>query len=596
MSAARVGRGLAVLGVSIGYLTYLFRPFQPAFWDTGMGDWMDPYFINYLLEHWYQSLASFHDPASPPMYYPVRHTLGYSHALILYVPFYVAFRLFSHPFVAYSLTLAAVMETGIICLYLLLRRRFHLSFLESLLLTVFFCTSHNVVNGGVSVWSQRASVFLISPILYLWALSSSRTEGYWNISGAAMTGLLATLLFTHDFYTALFAAFFAALALPAFARMSLITWLVTFWRTLRGPERTALAATTAASVWTCFILLSGGVELRLAAVRVASHNWRRPMWLAALALLVFLALRRDCWPRAIKLWFGRSRRACAAGAAIGALIFLWIYFPTIREDRSFPDEDLLNVLTATGPWHAYSRLESFGLVSALSVAALLPWSRTDRRTRRVAAWAIGISLVVLLIPVRNGSLSLWLAVFRRLPGFSVIRDPTRIIYVYELAAVLAAAWLMTRLPRAAAFRSVVVIGLTALITTGHNRDTFEGYRPRADFRRWVEAPIAVDPACRSFFVKGASAEYMSRQSHMWTLYGIDAMFISLRVSLPTLNGYSALTPVGWELLNPHEAEYPDRVRRWIDRYHLTGVCAFDIDLRTMSPFGADLPSVGSPGS
>ena len=93
------------------------------------------------------------------------HTLGYSHALILYVPFYVAMRLFVHPFPAYSLALAAVMETGIVCLYLLLRRRFHLPFLESLLLTVFFFTSPNVVNGGVSVWSQRASVFLIPPIL-----------------------------------------------------------------------------------------------------------------------------------------------------------------------------------------------------------------------------------------------------------------------------------------------------------------------------------------------------------------------------------------------------------------------------------------------
>jgi hypothetical protein len=596
MSAARVGRGLVLLGLSLGYLTYLFQPFRSAFWDTGMGDWMDPYFINYLLEHWYQSLASFHDPASPPMYHPVRHTLGYSHALILYVPFYVAFRLFSHPFVAYSLTLAAVLETGIVCLYLLLRRRFHLRFVESLLLTMFFCTSHNVVNGGVSVWSQRASVFLIPPILFLGATSSSRAESYWNIGGAAITGLLAALLFTHDFYTALFAAFFAALAIPAFARMSLSKWLVTFWRSLRRPEHAALAAALAASAWTCFILLSGGVELRLAGLRIASHNWRRPMWLATLALLVFLALRRDHWPRTLPLWFGRWRRACAAGAAIGALVFLWIYFPTIREERNFPDEDLLNVLTATGPWQAYSRLGSFGLVSALSIAAFLPWSRADSRTRRVAAWALGISLVVLLIPIRNGSVSLWLMVFRSLPGFSVIRDPTRIIYVYELAAVLAAAWLMTRLPRAAPFRSLVVIGLVALIATSHNRDIFEGYRPRADFRRWVEAPIAVDPSCRSFFIKGASAEYMSRQTHMWTLYGIDAMFVSLRVSLPTLNGYSALAPAGWDLLNPHEADYPDRVRRWIDRHQLTGVCAFDIDLRTMSPSAPDLPSVGSPGS
>lgn len=558
MSAARVGRGLVVLGVSVGYLIYLFRPFHSAFWDTGMGDWMDPYFINYLLEHWYQSLASFNDPASPPMYFPVGHTLGYSHALILYVPFYVAMRLFVHPFPAYSLALAAVMETGIVCLYLLLRRRFQLPFLESLLLTVFFFTSPNVVNGGVSVWSQRASVFLIPPILYLGAISYGTADRYSRIGGAALTGFLATSLFTHDFYTALFAAFFAALAIPAFARTSLFTTLVAFWRSLRGPERTALAVAVAASAWIGFVVLTGGLELRFAGVRIASHNWRRPAWLAGLSLLVFLTLNRDQWLRAIPGWFDRWLRALSAGAAIGAMVFLWIYLPTIRQNRSFPDADLLNVLTARDPWHAYSSLGSFGLVSALGIAAILPWSRATGRTRRAAAWSIAISLVVLLIPIRNGSLSLWMMVFRWLPGFSVIRDPTRIIYVYELAAVMAVAWLLTRLPRAAALRAGVVIALATLIATGHNRDTFDGYRPRADFHRWVEAPIAVDPACRSFFIKGASSEYMSRSSHMWTLYGIDAMFVSLRVSLPTLNGYSAWTPVDWNLLYPHEAEYPDR--------------------------------------
>jgi hypothetical protein len=590
MSAAKVGRGLIVLGVSVGYLTYLFRPFHSAFWDTGMGDWMDPYFINYLLEHWYQSLTSLYDPASPPMYFPVAHTLGYSHALILYVPFFVPIRLFVHPFPAYSLALAAVMETGIVYLYLLLRRRFHLSFLESLLLTVFFFTSPNVVNGGVSVWSQRASVFLIPPILCLGAMSYCTTDRYLKIGGAALTGLLAALLFTHDFYTALFAAFFSVLAIPAFARASLFTSLVGFWRSLRRPERTVLALVVAAFAWTCFVVLSGGVELHVGAVRIASHNWRRPAWLAGLSLLVFLALRRDHWLRATPEWFDGWLRAWAAGAAIGAMVFLWIYLPTIRQNRRFPDADLLNALTARDPWHAYSSLGSFGLVSALCIAAILPWSRAAGRTRRAAAWSIAISLVVLLIPIRSGGLSLWMMVFRWLPGFSVIRDPTRIIYVYELAAVMAVAWLLTRLPGAAALRAGVVIALAALIATGHNRDIFEGYRPRADFRRWVEAPIAVDPACRSFFVKGASSEYMSRSPHMWTLYGIDAMFVALRVSLPTLNGYSAWTPVGWNLLNPHEADYPDRVRQWIDRHHLIGVCAFDIDSRTMSPVGQARPA------
>jgi hypothetical protein len=195
-----------------------------------------------------------------------------------------------------------------------------------------------------------------------------------------------------------------------------------------------------------------------------------------------------------------------------------------------------------------------------------------------------ISVIVLLVPVRIDDRSIWMTVFRRAPGFSVIRDPTRIIYVYELAAVLAAAWLLTRMPRTRAYHVAIPLLLGALIVTDHNRDVFEGYRSRAVYRRWVEAPLVIDPGCRSFFIKGASAEYMSRSPHMWTLYGIDAMFVSLNHSLPTLNGYSAWAPEEWNLWNPQEGDYLDRVRRWIDRHHLTEVCAFDIEARTMVPW------------
>jgi hypothetical protein len=65
------------------------------------------------------------------------------------------------------------------------------------------------------------------------------------------------------------------------------------------------------------------------------------------------------------------------------------------------------------------------------------------------------------------------------------------------------------------------------------------------------------------------------------LSSIDAMFISLNHRLPTLNGYSAWAPEGWNLRNPPEPEYLDRARAWITDHHLTGACALDVDARTM---------------
>jgi hypothetical protein len=71
---------------------------------------------------------------------------------------------------------------------------------------------------------------------------------------------------------------------------------------------------------------------------------------------------------------------------------------------------------------------------------------------------------------------------------------------------------------------------------------------------------------------------------MWSLYAIDAMFISLNHSIPTLNGYSAWWPDQWALANPQEPGYSGVVEQWIARHHLRDVCELDIEARTMRPF------------
>ena len=86
-TVVKVAHASIVLAVSLSYLSHVFQIFQERFWTSGLGDWIDPYFINYLLEHWYHSFWTFTDPSSPPMYFPFQKTLGYSHGLILYAPF-----------------------------------------------------------------------------------------------------------------------------------------------------------------------------------------------------------------------------------------------------------------------------------------------------------------------------------------------------------------------------------------------------------------------------------------------------------------------------------------------------------------------------
>ena len=107
-------------------------------------------------------------------------------------------------------------------------------------------------------------------------------------------------------------------------------------------------------------------------------------------------------------------------------------------------------------------------------------------------------------------------------------------------------------------------------------------RSNESYDRWVAAPIAVDPSCKSFFIRRASPAYEARSADLTPMYAIDAMFVALRTSIPTLNGYSAWDPGGWALRDPSFRGYAEGVRQWVDGHRLTGVCELDMDRRTMT--------------
>jgi len=516
----RTLRATAVVGLTAAYLGHLFAVTQPAFWTAGLGDWLDPYFINYLLEHWYVALTSAGDPSSPPMFHPTVRVLGYSHGLILYAPFYVALRAVAHPFVAYNLTILLVMAVGSLSLYVLLRTT-TVPFTWSVLLAAWFVTSPNVTDALTGTWSQRASVFLVPPLLLAAITSWRRRDDLVRRLVAAAVGIGAALLFVQEFYTALFAWAFGLAALP-FAWSS----------------------------------ADAGIDGRAG---------RR--WLAA----------------------------CALGATAGALVFAWIYLPAYREHQAFPERELLASLVQVPSWRwphvvslvrehpAFASWRPFVLAAALTVVAAMPATRLDRTTRLLCVSAGVLSLAVLLVPYRFGTFSPWRSWFGGVPGFAVVRDPKRIIYVFELFVVLVAARLVSRLRTRSLSGIALGVGLAAMLVLDRNPVVYEYHRPTATFAWWVERDVAIDPACRAFYIEPASATYASRPHAASTLHALDAMFIALRTGVPTLNGYSAWEPAGWGLADPREPGYRDAVRGWIDDHHLEGVCALDIEARTMRP-------------
>jgi hypothetical protein len=617
------------------YFAYVFRLPDGAPGRAGLGDWLDPYFINYLLEHWYYAVTTFSDPRSPLMFFPVPDTLGYSHSLILYAPFYVVARLFLDPFQAYSLTIALVLVLGTVCLYLLLRQA-GLALLEALLLTAFFATSGNVVNGMTNTWTQTASVFLIPPALLMIGTGLRRAPGRARMAVTFAGAFLGGLIFSQEYYTGAFAALFVILlvALPALVSRQAREFLralgrftVSVFQAFSAdaqppgrPSRIWLAVAGAFLIVSAVLFVHPVDRTEIGSFRFSARDPWRPLSIGLLAGLWFAGQR---WRLLTRL--GRAARsarrdiraliatllrtlqsgipqadeafvlAVLAGLAASLLVFLTIYLGSYLEHRAFTDQEVLGQLKEVHPgrWTSlgtlledvkgtYSlRSFAFALVFGVLLVAFL---RADSTARRYGLWFLFVSLLVLIAPLRIGGFSPWRLLFGWWPGLSAIRGVSRIIYLYELALALVTAFFLVRARSRVWWRVAIVASLAVLLLADWNRATFDYQRPRYFFQEWVLGRIDVDPSCRSFFIKAASERYMSRADDKRGLYNIDAMFISLRHSMPTLNGYSAFEPEAWGLANPHLPDYLQRVNEWIDRYGLQNVCALDIDNRTMRPY------------
>jgi hypothetical protein len=98
---------------------------------------------------------------------------------------------------------------------------------------------------------------------------------------------------------------------------------------------------------------------------------------------------------------------------------------------------------------------------------------------------------------------------------------------------------------------------------------------RAVALKTLAALPAAPQQCQSFFVTG--------HRHRPTA-DLVAMWMSVKTGLPTLNGYSSLSPPGWQLSGSLVA---DRVaaRTWIEASKLAGeVCLYDEETQRWSPF------------
>jgi hypothetical protein len=300
------------------------------------------------------------------------------------------------------------------------------------------------------------------------------------------------------------------------------------------------------------------------------------------------------------------------GFAVGIIPFLATYLPVASKmgtrnyayALSFAAKwnDVVNVGTGNRMWgslfqHLWSAPSPASyevsyavtpvlLVTVVTGGGVVAWAVITRRTRLTPMLRLTLALccttvLLTVLPIDTWLGSGWALVWH-VPGATAIRAIDRVQVANDLVTALALVALAAqanrhwgRLRRSVALRAVGIALLCVIAVEQVN--TMAGSQLRRSVQEATLAAVPRVPSgCTSFFVIDSKHNTM-----LFYEFQTEAMLISQRIGIPTLNGYSGDEPPGWGLLFPNGGSYTIFVRQWEDAHGLTtGVC--ELDLGTMA--------------
>lgn len=525
---------VGVLGTWLQHRHQFFSGF-----DLFPGPRGDTRLIAYLCEHWYQTLRGHGEPLSPAMFYPVKNTLGYSDALLLFAPPYSMLRAGGVGiFTALAFTVVLFNFLNYVCCFLLLNKTLRFGVIASCVGAMFFAFNNPKLAQPDHL--QLQPVFLL-PLIAMMLIRVVR-DGDALSRGKVFSILsLAALLFCvqmlTSFYVGWFFAFWCALFLGLCVvfrrtREILMACVRRHWRSMAG----------AAAV---FVLgMSPFLLIYLPAVRQVG-GWPYEMavgYIPAIKSFFLMADGNYVWGRVMETFVG----AHTAGSDWGRRIGIGLV-PTV----------------------AWLVITGFGL------RAMRKSASTNYLFLGVLILAVNL-LVIIGFQVRGHSL--WRFVHELFPGAKGIRAVARYAIVLALPMAIAFAWAMERVSARRSLSAVLVaiagFGLFEQFSSGEG----EYFSIRAENARLRRLAARLPGDCTAFYVTagedvGASEGRFRNQQLMH-----DAMLVSLLRGVPTLNGRSGKSPPGWSLREVNAPDYEERVARWIAQHRLDGkVCRLEIE-------------------
>lgn len=546
------GAGAAWL---VGMLTMYREAITSGFGTLHGGD-LDQRLLIYLSEHWFLVATGDASWRDPSMFFPVTDDLGYSDALLLFQVTYAPLRLLGvDPFISFEVTLMVLTTIGFVATVLLVHRVMKVQFAVAVIAAFVFAFGNHI-----AVQTQHGQLLAIGlvPVVGLGVAGAVRRIRRRQPLPAALlaggTGALVGLILFTSYYVGWFmvgAAVLATLCVAACAPSVVAPTIRRLWA-----QGSSVALLTAC----------GGLGL-------------------AIGLVPFAITYQS----ALELSGGRTFDEVA-------------YFtPRVANLIAFGDSNLLwgqvlpplpgvtdDIVTVPAPTPVLMITAIVGLLAML----IHTRSRKDLATMRlrlqVAAGLLLASALMTGASVRIGEWTAWSWVWQYVPGAAAIRVPGRIGMTVTLLVVLAWAlvadavwsairpWVSGTAVQRSAAVAVIAVGLLVAVEqvqTGSMHDLI-----RSDQVAMMDAVGAAPPACTAFYVVNPAPANPPWVDQM------DAMLISHAAGLPTLNGYSGLSPAGWELDDPGSPDYQQAARAWISRHSMDGsVCTYDLTEQRWNP-------------
>jgi hypothetical protein len=487
-----------VLALAAGLLTALWPLVESGFAEIPGG--RDAQLVGYSLEHSYRFLIRdelHRDFWDPPIFYPARNVAAYTDTVLSLAPFYWPWRLFGlAPDSAFQVWLLSMWVLDFLAFFVYLRRIFGLGSTAAAAGAFLFAFGSSRVAN--TVHPQLVPAFYLVAALYALHRVFDADLARRRRQGWVLAFVLALVL---QVWGAVYPAFFFAFV----CGLALLVALA--WRAARAALVSTLRATWPA--WIASGLLAAMLTAPLVQryrLTAATHGGRP--WVRV----------QSFQPR----WYS------------------WLLMGTRHRVWGFvyDAEPLAGRRSLHYPTHA----NGLGLV-ALTVVAIGFYR--NRRRPAVRLMVAASALAILATTSYPGGFTVWRFFYEHLPGAAAIRAVGRIGMLLLIPAGLGAGLFLDgmRYDRRRSQWLAAAILLLLAVEQAHDPDAYDKLAAR---RRAGAIAAAVEPGCRSFFVRTTV-----RQSSIHE----DAMWASLLAGVPTVNGRYGNFPRGYRL---YDEAFPRR--------------------------------------